>query len=141
MNSIPKSVGGQRAKWRAQGLCQTCGAAVDHPEKFVRCKACRDQRSEYTRMYNRLKQEIESGAPPALTPNQAYVRRRMQEEAQQAIAAEKFKRKIQKCKNCEWARIDGSIIFCPFMDGICQKGEYNHGNQSPDQGQRPANPV
>lgn len=141
MNDIPKSVRGQRAKWRAAGLCQTCGAMLDFPEKFIRCKACRDQRSEYARLYNRLKQELEDGTPPELTPNQAYVRRKMKEEAQQAISAEKLKRKIQKCKSCEWVRIEGNILFCPFMEGICQKGEYNRGKQSSDQGQRPADPV
>ena len=45
----------------------------------------------------------------------------MKIEAEQAIAAEKLKKKIEKCKVCEWGTIVGSIVYCPFMDGICMK--------------------
>jgi hypothetical protein len=92
----------------------------------VRCKVCRDIYAEYARAYTKLKKEGET----PLLPNVAYIRRKMKEEAEAAIAADKYREKIRKCIGCEWARIEETTVFCPFMEGICMKGRYKkHANQ------------
>lgn len=112
------------------GLCQDCGGPLDQPGKFIRCKDCRKTRSEYVCAYNALKREI--AREQALAVSEAMRNKLKSRDAEIEIEQEKLKMRIQKCVKCEWAKIEDSIIFCPFMDGICQKGVYKRGN--PNQG-------
>lgn len=128
MSEIPVGMRGKRREFRSLGLCQDCGGPLDQPETFVRCKDCRETRSQYIRAYNALQKEISREHAIAVsTAMRKHLRNR---DAEIAIEQEKLKLRIQKCKKCEWAKIEDTIIFCPFMDGICQKGVYRRGNQN-----------
>ena len=128
MSEIPRSIQGHRATYRKMGLCQECGGVLDLPGRFVRCKACRDIYTEYSRAYSRLKAE---GDTP-LTPNQAYIRAKMKKEAEALIRADRYREQIRKCTGCEWARIEEGVVYCPFMEGICMKGARFYGKTDAD---------
>lgn len=104
---------------KAQGLCMKCGAKVDNPSLFVKCKSCRDEFTRYIHERQALKEAL---AEPEPSPE--YKRRQMELAAQKAIRTEKFKLQIEKCSGCAWVRIEGNVIFCPFMEGICERGHY-----------------
>lgn len=125
IENIPRGIHGAKLLYRIRGLCQECGGKLDQPGKFVRCKACRDQRSEYARAYNRLIQQLEKDSVQAPSADQPYARRVIQQQEEQQRADERRKAQIRKCAECEWSRIGETTVFCPFMEGICMKGDYH----------------
>ena len=139
-NNNPRYLSRIERERREKGLCQMCGGTIDSPGPYYNCKKCRTIVTEKSRERKRILQEREKN-PAGPSPNELWAREKMRREAEQAIQAERFKQKIQKCLTCEWARIDGNIIFCPFAQGICQKGDYSLGKKNPDQGQWGENPI
>lgn len=98
-----------------RGVCVDCEGKIDDPAKFVRCPECRERNLEKIRAY---RAELAAKQP---TPNEIWARKKMRMDAEKALAAEKLRLKIEKCKRCEWGTIVGSKVYCPFMDGICMK--------------------
>ena len=109
----------QQWELKQQGLCIECGARVDRPSTYVRCPDCRTRFTEYMKERRALKEAL---AEPESSPQ--YKRKQAELAAQKAIKAEKYKLQIKKCSSCGWKRIEGNIIFCPFMEGICERGHY-----------------
>lgn len=131
---------------RARNLCLDCGVPLETQGKrrYVKCPSCRAKQTEASRPYrylhkNKLLEGI--GPEPSPTPNELWAREKMRREAEKALKAEKLRLQIEKCSECEWGRIEENTIFCPFMQGICQKGVYSRGKKNPDQGQRGENPI
>lgn len=89
-----------RAYWRSAGLCVDCGASVELPDKYIRCKKCRD-------FYAR-KSQARKGHIRSLKPNL---------EGEHVV----LERSARNCSGCVWrANIEGTI-FCPFPEGVCMR--------------------
>lgn len=125
---------------REKGICQTCGGVIDKPGTYFNCKKCRTIITEKLRERKRILQEREKN-PVVYSPNELWAREKMRREAEKAMQAEKLKLKIEKCLTCEWAHIGDRILLCPFMEGVCMKGDYSRGKKNPDQGQWGENPI
>lgn len=104
---------------RALGLCLECGCELDTKKRFVKCEVCREKWGEKIKEYRSQHATLKSPNEP--TPNEIWARKKMKMEAEKAIAAEKLKKQIEKCTYCEWGSIVGTIVYCPFMNGICLK--------------------
>lgn len=104
---------------KAQGVCWQCGGLIDHSDRYVRCKTCRDQSTEYMRIRRGLKEAL---AEPA--PNEEWAHRKARLEAEKALAAEKMRLRVEKCSDCGWVRREEGTLFCLFPEGVCMKGEY-----------------
>lgn len=109
----------QQWELKQQGLCIECGARVDKPSAYVRCPECRTRFTEYMKERRALKEAL---AEPEHSPE--YKRKQAELAREKAIRAEKLKYRIEKCSSCGWGRVEGNTIFCPFMEGICERGHY-----------------
>lgn len=103
-------------------ICVDCGRPVDNPDKYVRCKACRDNRANPSRNF---REKHRTPAPEHTLKEQAAKekakRQAMKEAAEKAIQAAKNERKAKKCTRCEWASFTGSSFVCAFPEGACMK--------------------
>ena len=104
---------------RERGVCMDCGGVLEAPGKFVKCRICRMRSTDKTREYRMNQRKEALQAKP--TPNQIWAKKKMQMEAEKAIATAKYRKQIEKCVYCEWAKIEDDIVYCPFMKGICMK--------------------
>lgn len=88
--------------------CKRCGKTLsDGDALYLNCPECREiMRIAKAEWVAKLK-EAEKAA-----------------DAERAIAEankQKYSARVDRCKNCYWARLDGNIIFCPSPYGSCMK--------------------
>lgn len=123
--SFDKATYEQRKKLH---ICVDCSKPVDYPDKYVRCKACRDNHTKLSRNWR------EKNRPPApehplkeqalkeqAKKEKAMKDKAMKEAAEKAIQAAKNQRKANKCARCEWATFTGTSFVCMFPEGACMK--------------------
>ena len=115
----------QRIEWMNQGLCKDCGRPVDHPDRFVRCKTCRTQRTqEQRRLYAPPENLGQLMAPRPIEP-EAAVSDKPKSSAHSASfkraskevdeARKKRREQLARCESCVYATFVGAgVWFCPL---------------------------
>lgn len=118
----------QRIEWMNQGLCKDCGRPVDHPDRFVRCKTCRTQRTERQRQLYAPPPNLtqlmapKPAAPPPVTdsakpkisapvPSGSF--KKVSKEVDEA--RRKRREQLVRCESCVYATFAGAgVWFCPL---------------------------
>lgn len=112
----------QRIEWMNQGLCKDCGRPVETPDRFVRCKMCRTQRTERQRqLYAPPENLAQLQAPrptaPEVTasakPKSSVSFKKASKEVEEA--RKKRREQLARCESCVYATYAGvGVWFCPM---------------------------
>ena len=104
-----------RRERKALGVCVSCGGMLDFPGVYVNCADCRQKSTAASKQWR-------AESAQRAKENEAE-RRQMEEKIRSEIAKDAQMRQVAICACCEWVKWAGHVLYCPFMEGICEKGK------------------